>query len=104
MASVARAVSEFLSRYLEENPKEAKKIMAKVVFEAESREKEAAARKAAEGTQGDPQRRRYAGQVDGLQPTRIAKAANCSSSRVIPLALCEQGRDRKYHAILPLRG
>jgi len=103
MGAVDVAVGEALSSYLEENPREAKQIVQKVVIAAQAR---AAARKARELVQ-----RKTVMGGSGLP----GKLADCSDNDP---AKCEiffvegdsaggtakQGRDRKYQAIMPLRG
>ena len=101
--AVDRIVGETLSVYLEEHPSEAKKIIEKVLLAARSRQ---AAKKAREIIQ------RKSPMIGGGLP---GKLADCSSSDP---GACEiymvegdsaggtakQGRDRKFQAILPLRG
>ncbi len=102
-ASVDQAVSEMLANYLEEHPREAKLIVNKVILAATARH---AARKARELVQ-----RKNVLSGGGLP----GKLADCSDKDP---AQCEvflvegdsaggtakQGRDRRFQAILPLRG
>jgi DNA gyrase subunit B len=100
---VDSTVSKVLEAYLEENPREAKSIIQKVVLAAQAR---AAARKARELVQ-----RKNVLSGGGL-PGKLADCSDRDPERC-ELFLVEgdsaggtakQGRDRSFQAILPLRG
>ncbi|HEX7755391.1 MAG TPA: DNA gyrase subunit B, partial [Niabella sp.] len=103
MGVVDTTVARVLDAFLEENPKDAKNIISKVILAAQAR---AAARKARELVQ------RKSGLTGGGLPGKLADCSDRDPERC-ELYLVEgdsaggtakQGRDRSFQAILPLRG
>ncbi|MBX3257310.1 MAG: DNA topoisomerase (ATP-hydrolyzing) subunit B [Chitinophagaceae bacterium] len=103
MGVVDTALSKVLQTYLEENPKEARQIISKVILAAQAR---AAARKARDLVQ------RKSVLTGGGLPGKLADCSDRDPAKC-ELFLVEgdsaggtakQGRDRTFQAILPLRG
>ncbi len=92
IGAVQTSVSEALRNYLEEHPKEAKVIVEKVVLAAQARHAALAARQ----------------KVLRKSPLFGAglpgKLTDCSSRTAEDCGTAKQARDRRFQAVLPLRG
>ncbi len=102
--SVDQAITTALNNYLEENPKDAKAIVQKVILAAQARTAAKKARELVQHKSGISSGTSLPGKLAGCTSKDASKTEIFLVEGDSAGGTAKQGRDRMYQAILPLRG